>query len=117
MRKEIREELGYPVRRLVSLGTICPESALMASTLDVFWAELGSGPRKDHPEPKEAFGPVETLTSQEIADRIVSGQLRDSYTISALMLAQLAGLMDPLPARGAGVVTPSVDDVPGNSAT
>jgi len=56
------------------------------------------------------------LTPEEIADRIVSGQLRDSYTISALLLAQLAGLMEPLQARRPGV-TPSVDDVPDNSAT
>lgn len=97
VRKEVNEELGYPVRRIVKLGVIRPETALMASQLDVFWTELGSGPRKDHPEPKEAFGPVVRLTFREVGERIASGEIRDGCTISALMLAQLAGVIEPIP--------------------
>ena len=95
-RKEVKEELGYPVRRLVSLGRIRPETALLATELDVFWTELGRGPRKDDPEPKEAFGPLVQLTFSEVGERIKSGEIRDSCTISALMLAQLAGVMEPI---------------------
>ena len=95
-RKEVKEELGYPVRTLVSLGKIRPETALLATELEVFWAELGQGPRKDDPEPKEAFGPLERLTFREVGERINNGEIRDGCTISALMLAQLAGAMQPL---------------------
>ena len=92
----MKEELGYPVRRLVSLGRIRPETALLATELDVFWTELGRGPRKDDPEPKEAFGPLVQLTFSEVGERIKSGEIRDSCTISALMLAQLEGVMEPI---------------------
>ena len=98
-RKEIKEELGYPVRKLTKIGTICPETALMSSILDVYWAELGPGPQKDEPEDKEAFGEMKRMSPREIADAILSGEIRDGYTIAALMLAQLAGVMPPLPPR------------------
>jgi ADP-ribose pyrophosphatase len=98
-RKEVKEELGYPVRTLRNLGKIRPETALLATELDVFWAELGRGPRNDHPEPKEAFGPLLRLPFRELAERIRSGEIRDGCTISALMLAQVAGVMEPLLAR------------------
>jgi ADP-ribose pyrophosphatase len=95
-RKEVKEELGYPVRTLVTLGRVRPETALLATELDVFWAELRHGPRKDEPEAKEAFGALERLSFREVGERIKSGEIRDSCTISALMLAQLAGVMQPL---------------------
>ena len=95
-RKELKEELGFPVRTVRKLGTICPETALLASVLDVFWVELAPGPRKDEPEDTEAFGAIEKLTPRELGERIASGEIRDSYTISAVMLAQLAGLLPPL---------------------
>ena len=97
VKAEVKQELGFPVRRMVKIGTICPETALMSSVLDVYWVDLGPGPKKDEPEPKEAFGPIIKLTPREVSDRIASGELRDGYTLAALMLAQLAGLIDPLP--------------------
>jgi ADP-ribose pyrophosphatase len=96
VRKEVKEELGYPVKRTVKLGSIRPETALLATEVDVFWTELGRGPRKDDPEPKEAFGPVVELSFGEVGERIMSGEIRDGCTISALMLAQLAGVMQPI---------------------
>lgn len=97
VRNEVKEELGFPVRRMVKIGTICPDTAIMSSILDLFWVELGTGPRKEEPEPKEAFGPIVKLTPREISERIASGEIHDSYTLAALMLAQLAGLIEPLP--------------------
>jgi ADP-ribose pyrophosphatase len=96
VRKEVKEELGYPVKRTVKLGSIRPETSLLATEIDVFWTELGRGPRKDNPEPKEAFGSVIDLSFREVGERIMSGEIRDSCTISALMLAQLAGVMEPI---------------------
>ena len=96
VRKEVKEELGYPVKRTVKLGSIRPETALLATEVDVFWTELGRGPRKDDPEPKEAFGPVVELSFGEVGERIMSGEIRDGCTISALMLAQLAGVIEPI---------------------
>ena len=95
VRKEVREELGFPVRRMTKIGTLCPETALLSSILDVFWVELGKGAQHDEPEDKEAFGPLVKLTMSDVFDRIASGEIRDSYTLAALTFAQLAGFIEP----------------------
>ena len=92
-RMEVKQELGYPVRRLHSLGKLCPDSAVMSSMLELFLAELGRGPRKDEPEPTETFGQIHRLTPRELSSMIAMGRIRDSYTIGALALAQMRGLL------------------------
>ncbi|HVF40829.1 MAG TPA: NUDIX domain-containing protein [Gemmatimonadaceae bacterium] len=89
VRTEVKQELGYPVRRVERLGTICPDAAVMASTLEIFLVELGRGPRKDEPEEGEAFGEVVRLTRQELDERILAGEIRDSYTVAALTLLDI----------------------------
>lgn len=90
-RKELDEELGFPVNTLTLLGSVSGDTAIMASTLPVFWAELGDGPRRDDPEDSEAFGKVIGLSPSELAARIEKGDIRDSYTLAAITLAVTAG--------------------------
>ena len=100
VRAEVKQELGFPVKRIRRLGTFCPDSAVMSSTLELFLAELGSGPRNDDPEGSEAFGAIHRLTPSELSSMIRSGIVRDSYTIGALLLALLHGLVRLPRARG-----------------
>jgi len=99
VRTEVKQELGYPVKRIHALGKFCPDTAVMSSTLDLFLVELGDGPRRDDPEGSEAFGRIHRLEPTELARRILEGKIRDSYTIGALALAQLRGLVPPVRAR------------------
>ena len=92
VRAEVKQELGFPVRRVHRLGTFCPDTAVMSSKLDMFLIELGDGPRRDEPEESEAFGRIRHLSPAEIGRLIERGKIRDSYTIGALMLSQLKGL-------------------------
>jgi ADP-ribose pyrophosphatase len=92
-RAEVKQELGYPVKRIHPLGKLCPETALMSSTLDMFLVELGTGPRRDDPEGSEALGRIHRLEPRELARAIREGKIRDGYTIGALLLAQLQGLV------------------------
>lgn len=87
----------------------------MSSILDVFWVELGKGPREDEAEPTEAFGQILKLTLSEVAGRIVSGEIRDGYTIAALMMAQLAGVIEPLGTREWKAVPAKNKDLDGNA--
>jgi ADP-ribose pyrophosphatase len=91
VRAEVKQELGYPVRRMQRLGMIRPDSALMSSVLEIFLVELGKGPRHDDPEESEAFGRIHRLTYRELGKKILSGDIRDGYTIGALALARLNG--------------------------
>ena len=95
-RMEVKQELGYPLRKLRRLGKIRPDSAISSSILDMFLGELGNGPPHDEPEPTEAFGEILHLTPEELGAKIVKGSVRDSYTIAALMIAQLRGYISPL---------------------
>jgi ADP-ribose pyrophosphatase len=95
-RAEVKQELGYPVKRLHPLGTICPDTGVMSSVLEIFFAELGKGPRRDEPEESEAFGKIHRLTPREFGKYIIEGRIRDSYTLGALALAQLRGLLPPV---------------------
>jgi ADP-ribose pyrophosphatase len=89
--KELQEELGYPVLRVTHIGDVSGDTALMASTLPVYWAELGDGPRRDDPEASEAFGRVIELTPGELSERIARGDIKDGYTLSAITFACAAG--------------------------
>jgi ADP-ribose pyrophosphatase len=89
--KEIDEELGFKVDRIEQIGEACGDTALLGSTLPVFWAELAPGPPRDHPESSEAFGKILELSVPELKERIAGGEIRDAYTLSAVLFAQLAG--------------------------
>jgi ADP-ribose pyrophosphatase len=90
-RKEIAEELGFRVDRIEKIGDVCGDSALLASTLPIYWADLAPGAPHDHPEKSEAFGKIVELSPAELSNRIKRGDIRDSYTLSAITLAHIAG--------------------------
>ncbi|MDQ6769010.1 MAG: NUDIX hydrolase [Gemmatimonadota bacterium] len=90
-RKEIDEELGFRVRHIEKIGDVSGDTAILASTLPVFWAYLAPGRPQDHPEKSEAFGEIVELSPAELKQRIARGDIRDGYTLTAVLFAQLAG--------------------------
>ena len=92
VRAEIKQELGYAVKKIHLLGMIRPDSALFSAHLEVYFAELGA---RGEPEPEdtEAFGEIVYLTPEELSDRILDGTIRDSYTMGAFLMARLRGLI------------------------
>jgi len=89
--KEMDEELGFKVRNIEQIGEVSGDTAILASTLPVFWADLELGPPRDHPEDKEAFGRIVEVFPPELRTRISRCEIRDGYTLAALTLAQVAG--------------------------
>lgn len=89
--KEIDEELGFRVRTIEKIGEVSGDTAILASTLPIFWAELAAGPPQDHPEESEAFGEIISLTPPQLRERILRGDIRDGYTLAAILFAQLTG--------------------------
>ena len=89
--KEIDEELGFKVLNIEQIGEVSGDTAILASTLPVFWAELAPGPARDHPEDKEAFGRIVQVFPPELRTRISRCEIRDGYTLAAITLAQVAG--------------------------
>ena len=89
--KEINEELGFQVEHIEQIGEVSGDTAILASTLPVFWADLAPGTPHDHPEDKEAFGRIVEVFPPELRTRIARCEIRDSYTLAALTFAQVAG--------------------------
>jgi ADP-ribose pyrophosphatase len=89
--KEIDEELGFRVKRIEQIGEVSGDTAILASTLPLFWADLEPGPPQDHPEKSEAFGEIIELSGAELRKRLSAGEIRDSYTLAAILFAQLRG--------------------------
>lgn len=98
-RAEVKQELGYEVKKLERLGRIHPETSFLSSSVEVFFAELAPGRQEDDPDSGEAFGKIVHLEPGQLSARIASGRVRDSLTICAVMLAQLKGLLPPIASR------------------
>ena len=92
--KEVDEELGFTVAKIERIGEVSGDTAILASTLPVFWCDLAPGAPKDHPESSEAFGEIVALTPAELLNKIRAGGLRDGYTLAALTLAQVTGKLN-----------------------
>ena len=92
--KEVDEELGFTVAKIEKIGEVSGDTAILASTLPVFWCELAPGPPRDHPESSEAFGEIVALTPRELLQKIRAGEIRDGYTLGALTLAQSSGKLN-----------------------
>jgi ADP-ribose pyrophosphatase len=90
-RKEINEELGFHVDRIEKIGEVNGDSALLASTLPIYWADMAPGAPHDHPEKSEAFGKIVELSASELKALIARGGIRDGYTLAAITLATVAG--------------------------
>jgi ADP-ribose pyrophosphatase len=90
---EVDQELGLPMTRVTPLGSIAPNTGLFAGIAEAYCVELGPGVPHPRPEAQEAFGPIEEVTASELAGRIASGQIRDGFTLSALILAHARKLV------------------------
>jgi len=92
-RKEIREELGFDTIEVVKLGTIKPNTGLLASVVEVFLVRLAPGTPVPSPESGEAFGSTIALTVAELYELIGAGKLQDGFTLAALALSITRGFL------------------------
>lgn len=90
-REEVKEELGMRALAIERLGTIAAESSLLASEVDVLWAEVARAEDGDEPEAGEAMGKIESLSPEELWDKIRAGVVRDAVTLSAILHAVVRG--------------------------
>lgn len=90
--RELAEETGLRPRRMISLGVMHANSAILATQVELFAAECDPVPGKPSKDPKEAcefqwFAVDDALKAAENAE------LTDGFTLSALLRARLKGLI------------------------
>lgn len=84
--REVFEETGYKIsiENLEKLGTIKPNSAILASTIDVFYAHISENNLIGICE-KEVEGLIK-IPKMIIREKIKNGIISDSFTLSAFAL-------------------------------
>lgn len=86
-KQELLEELGIDQATLRVLGHIHPDSGLLSTRAAVVLAEVEhvAGPRED----AEEVEAVQWVTSAVLDEMIRAGEIEDSFTLAAWLLAKL----------------------------
>lgn len=89
-RKELMEEIGASVTRLVPLGILHTNSGLVCDPVSLFYADLSN---IGIPETLEGIESYNLLTLCELEEWISSGKINDGFTIAAYVRSKLNGLI------------------------
>lgn len=81
--RELEEETGYSSKEIEFLQTIVPAIAYSGEKIDIFLA-YNLKKSKQHLDPDEDIK-LEKYTIEELMEKIISNEINDSKTISALM--------------------------------
>jgi len=85
--REMTEEIGGLGFKIESLGFMYPDSGLLDSRIEIFISlqtELEKADVVQH-DPYEEVGPLLFLTYAEALQKAESGEIRDSFTLTALL--------------------------------
>jgi ADP-ribose pyrophosphatase len=91
-RRELLEETGLQPLELIDLGTIHPNSAVMATRIALYAAKCAPGeprPVSEGPEQVE----LKWFTVEDAMRAVDTGEIADAITLSALLRARLRGLI------------------------
>jgi ADP-ribose pyrophosphatase len=91
-RNELAEELGGPPSSLVPLGAVSPNSGLLASRVHLFLGEFDT--EVAAPDDAQEVLKVRWVTLPDLLDAVARGEIDDAFTLSALTLASVRGLLD-----------------------
>jgi ADP-ribose pyrophosphatase len=87
--KELREEIGAGARELIALGTVHPDTGILAQPVALYAARIDTVGEVEHAEGIRGLRAVPFADAEEMA---ATGQITDGFTIAALFRARRAGL-------------------------
>lgn len=90
-RAELAEELGEEPEDLIPIGTVTPNSGLLAGHVELFLARYAT--TVDKPTDRNEVAEVKWISAEALHDEIASGQIKDTFTLSAITCAQARGLI------------------------
>lgn len=89
---ELMEELGVEATSWKLLGEVTPDSGLLASRVAIFYAKVMNNILA--PLDTREVAEARWFTPMEVKKMIAEGELRDGFSLSALMIATTVGLLD-----------------------
>lgn len=93
-REELAEELGCEPDDLRQLGTVTPNSGILASQVKVYLARYSETIAM--PADQNEIARVRWIAATTLCHEIAAGTIRDAFTLSAISLAQCHGLIKPI---------------------
>ena len=90
-RAELEEELGRKPDDLTPIGTVTPNSGLLAGHVELFLARYTT--TVSEPADRKEIADVKWISTKTLYDQIASGQVKDAFTLSAVMCAQAHGFI------------------------
>ncbi len=91
-RRELLEETGLEPKKLVALGVIHPNSAVLATRMELFAAECNPEVPKLQVDGREHCE-FKWFSIREAMFAVETGEIKDAITLSALLRARLRGLV------------------------
>ena len=91
--RELVEELGMRAIDLEQMAEIYADTGLLASSTAIFVAVLEPGEETPSPDREEALGELRSFSYSELLRAIAQGEIRDGFTLSAVLLAAAKGLI------------------------
>jgi 8-oxo-dGTP pyrophosphatase MutT (NUDIX family) len=88
---ELAEELGHEPDDLIPIGTVTPNSGLLASRVTLFLARYATA--VSEPTDRREVAEVRWIGFKAPYGEIASGQIIDAFTLSAVTCAQARGLI------------------------
>lgn len=92
-RQELVEEIGAAPDSLVSIGRVAPNSGILASRVELYFARYASEVASPH-DPYEV-AEVRWITAASMLREIAEGRITDAFTLSALTAATARGIFSP----------------------
>jgi ADP-ribose pyrophosphatase len=88
--KELEEEVGAKTSKLISLGSLYPETGFESQRVELFLAKIAS---VGLPEINEGIESIVWLTIHDLEEWIANEKITDGFTIAAYTKAKLKGLI------------------------
>ena len=89
-RRELKEEIGATISRLVSIGQVYPDGGALSEYNDFFYADVES---YGEVEADEAIVELLPTPASEFERMIRDNEIKDGFTITAYGLAKARGLL------------------------
>lgn len=88
--REAAEELGVGPERLRRVGAVHTDTGLSPAVVELFVADVGSpgSPTRD-----EGIDLIQTVSPERFDEMARAGEITDSFTLAAVSLARLHGLI------------------------
>lgn len=90
---ELLQEVGLKIESVCNLGEVQSNTGLIAGSVQAYLVNLLPGVAKSDPEDSESISDTFTLTLDEVNQKVINGEIRDGFTLSALYLAQVRNLI------------------------